>query len=1201
MSGVEEESDLDDDISSILYTLYASLVAGGGLLLIFEGLRGRNNRMCRSLYRQRHSLRYRKLNPRLRRITVPPYPRGFLAWIPAIVRMSDQEFLCQVGFDGFVTLRFIRLCKRICFCAAFLGLVVLVPIYVQGIDSRRGSVYYTTMKNLENGDIRLWAPVVMAYFFTFFTMHTLRQEHHWFMHERNTWLANGDIGIDRQTSYTVMVDRIPKAFRSPAMLQRFFNTLFPGTVHSATVCLRLGDLSSLQAQRNRALQELEKATILKQAKGINPTVGGGCCSCSDGKDAMDYYAQQVAELNQRLRPLQDSKLTAARAVEELKRDELKKLGGDLENMALYFVDQLQTGGKVTNSEPVQELWMAEEGGATTQAGDEPERRGSSASKGMGKSGLRSNMETLLNRLKPNKPRAATLQMAEAEEVLQKKKEAFLYEDMLKMRQLSRLYDQDAERHQHRQLQQHSRSHLLSADMALCMLSSSKDLSEAEEGHPASPQVNYGARRRAQSAHDIHTPVDSPSFGPMPKGTPKGTPNGDGESSFLFDPPASLTDQKGRRLSAFFRDEQSEVLESIAEAGAEGIAKLAQGNSGHAQEGKDSEEAGLHEVEVEMEVECGRRGHRSSSSSVHSQCSVNFYSVDDQRPSITDIVSPVVTKFKGGITDLSVLAKEQAGNIKANLGASVNEVSEAVKVLVMGSMSGTGYVTFNTMAARASAVQMLITSTPGSFEVRAAPEARDLLWNNVTKHVLQIETRKNLMNAIVLMGIVFWSVVVSTIQALSSVETLSRVFPDLESMLVRSPQLAQFIRVYLPVLLVLILLNNIYFILKGMAKHFEGYKSASEVERAVVSRYFYFQLANIYVTVTAGSIFKALGDIIANPASVLSLLGETLPRVAVYFTNLIIVKVVAGLMLELCFGGRPLKFWRILCIEIFTDPKLRTLEGRTRGVFEPSEPWYGRFFSDFLLVMMVVFTYQVIAPMVCVAGVIYFVLAEVIYKYQLVHCFWPLYESGGIYFYKLFKQVVVGEVAGLITLIGYMSIRDGLRQVPALLPLPILVLYIGMQWTREGSQRSDILSLDKAVLVDKDEELSTKKGEEPIWESFDKQAYMQPELKDAQPLVHCYNLASMPGEDPSFPQEVDSDVDCEQELHLDGEGNVTFFGNPMMVAKGEQRRRPSRRRPSRRRSRVEMDMSPRRKQSKLTAGHTSTPKLSDVEIGREGGG
>ncbi|CAM9930580.1 unnamed protein product, partial [Hapterophycus canaliculatus] len=107
--------------------------------------------------------------------------------------------------------------------------------------------------------------------------------------------------------------------------------------------------------------------------------------------------------------------------------------------------------------------------------------------------------------------------------------------------------------------------------------------------------------------------------------------------------------------------------------------------------------------------------------------------------------------------------------------------------------------------------------------------------------------------------------------------------------------------YLPVAILLIIINLLYFALKWMALHLEGYKTYSEVERAVMSRYFFFHLANVFVTIGAGSIKDAIEKIIAQPKMLLSVLGETVPLVAVYFINLIIVKVVTGLMLELCFG------------------------------------------------------------------------------------------------------------------------------------------------------------------------------------------------------------------------------------------------------------------------------------------------------------
>lgn len=70
--------------------------------------------------------RYRKKNPRLRVTNIPKYPRGFLAWTVQCWRMTDEEFLKQVGLDGYMVIRFIRMCRRLCWCAALLGMCVLV-------------------------------------------------------------------------------------------------------------------------------------------------------------------------------------------------------------------------------------------------------------------------------------------------------------------------------------------------------------------------------------------------------------------------------------------------------------------------------------------------------------------------------------------------------------------------------------------------------------------------------------------------------------------------------------------------------------------------------------------------------------------------------------------------------------------------------------------------------------------------------------------------------------------------------------------------------------------------------------------------------------------------------------------------------------------------------------------------------------------
>ncbi|CAM9471694.1 unnamed protein product, partial [Ectocarpus sp. 8 AP-2014] len=449
------------------------------------------------------------------------------------------------------------------------------------------------------------------------------------------------------------------------------------------------------------------------------------------------------------------------------------------------------------------------------------------------------------------------------------------------------------------------------------------------------------------------------------------------------------------------------------------------------------------------------------------------------------------KVKRGVNEVKDTVKDTVKDLRRGVGESVSEVADAVKVLTKaGGMSGTGFVTFKCLSGRACAVSTLVTNRPEVFNLTPAPEPRDIVWKNVTNHVIHVQNRNRFVNLGLALGIIFWSVVVSGIQTLSKVETIAQVFPAVEKAAEENAFLTSFLEAYLPVTILLIIINLLYFILKWMALHLEGYKTYSEVERAVMSRYFFYQLANVFVTIGAGSIKDAIEKILQQPRELLNVLGETVPEVAVYFINLIIVKVVTGLLLELCFGGRSLKFWRILIAETFTDPGLRTKAGKTRGAYEPSEPWYGRFFADFLLIMLIVFTFQVIAPVVAVAGLLYFIFAEIIYKYQLLHCYWPLYESGGLFFPKLFRQLVVGAVAGQVTLIGYMSIRQGLRQWPFLLPLPLVVLYLSSRWRDAGRQTSNMLSLDKAVLQDVQNEINVREGAKPAWESFTPTAYVQ---------------------------------------------------------------------------------------------------------------
>ena len=105
---------------------------------------------------------------------------------------------------------------------------------------------------------------------------------------------------------------------------------------------------------------------------------------------------------------------------------------------------------------------------------------------------------------------------------------------------------------------------------------------------------------------------------------------------------------------------------------------------------------------------------------------------------------------------------------------------------------------------------------------------------------------------------------------------------------------QFVNGYLPVAALLALTMVLPIIFEFLATSYERRKRLSDVQDSMLGRYFYFQCLNLYISVTAGGVWKSLSDIIDHPTSILILLGESLPFMVGYFVSLLVTKILVGL-------------------------------------------------------------------------------------------------------------------------------------------------------------------------------------------------------------------------------------------------------------------------------------------------------------------
>jgi hypothetical protein len=268
--------------------------------------------------------------------------------------------------------------------------------------------------------------------------------------------------------------------------------------------------------------------------------------------------------------------------------------------------------------------------------------------------------------------------------------------------------------------------------------------------------------------------------------------------------------------------------------------------------------------------------------------------------------------------------------------SLFTTDDVVESVVGSTMSSCGFVTFLDLASVTCAASAPLTTKPNVLDVSVAPEPRDIRWGSVHVDKRLLERRESFTNILLFVLVIFWAVPLTAIQAFATTERLAQI-PGMEWILTfNGGSLSSFINGYLPVVALLGLICILPFIFQGIAMGYEQRKTFSDVQGSILGRYFYFQLANIYITVTAGSLWRSLAGIVDHPSSALELLGESLPTMVGYFVSLLITKIFAGLPIVVLRVGALSRM--VFLKTFFLDDKLSQRE--IDKVYMPQNVMYG---------------------------------------------------------------------------------------------------------------------------------------------------------------------------------------------------------------------------------------------------------------------
>lgn len=470
--------------------------------------------------------------------------------------------------------------------------------------------------------------------------------------------------------------------------------------------------------------------------------------------------------------------------------------------------------------------------------------------------------------------------------------------------------------------------------------------------------------------------------------------------------------------------------------------------------------------------------------------------------------PDPTVFGRSLTDLTTSDEGNFDSIEDH----TNEVTDKA------------FVVMRTYTASTIAIQSMHSSKPGSMEVTTAPEPRDILWENVYFSKGARRTRTFIAEFICLFIIVFYIVPVALVSLLVSESALITLSPRLNQLDKASSIFSAAIATVQP--LCLVCLQQLLPPLFIRISRSEGIISFSEAQMKAFSRYFMWQVLNIFlVTSIAGTVFDWLAIIVETPESAFEMLGNSIPRMSSFFVSFVTIKTFTGLGVEI---SRMISIMQsALLLIIFPNSTLRAQRSTRIGMRPIDDPgWfcYHKILAQDMLVVVISVVFAVVAPIVLIPCAVFCFLSRIVWTHQFLYVYESAFETGGespvsfmyapavlrrctkifcsshylgLFWPKIFRRFVFGLIIAQATITGQFILKDARREAYCTIALSFLTYFFLRSTRARYDATSSFLPLEVATVMDisldQDEELRKQRRHERIT----KQQQQSPEISGLQ--------------------------------------------------------------------------------------------------------
>ncbi|XAR48447.1 hypothetical protein NMG60_11031269 [Bertholletia excelsa] len=345
------------------------------------------------------------------------------------------------------------------------------------------------------------------------------------------------------------------------------------------------------------------------------------------------------------------------------------------------------------------------------------------------------------------------------------------------------------------------------------------------------------------------------------------------------------------------------------------------------------------------------------------------------------------------------------------------------------------VFFRTRYAALVASQVLHSSNPMLWVTNLAPEPDDVYWKNLRIPYRQLWIRRivTLLAAIVFMFL--FIIPVTLVQGLLHLEDMEKRFPFLRGIL-KNKLISRLVTGYLPSVVLMLFLYAVPPTMM-LFSTIEGAISRSGRKKSACCKVLYFLIWNVFfVNVLSGSAIERL-NVVSSPKDVPTQLGAAVPTQATFFMTYVLTSGWASLSAEL------MQLYALL-YNFFNKFIRRKKNG---PCYIPTSFPYHTEIPRVLLLGFLGFTYSIMAPLILPFLLVYFMLAYLVYRNQILNTYITKYQSGGKFWPIMHNTTIFSLVMAQVIALGVFGLKKS-TVAPAFTFLLIIFTLLFNEYCRQ---------------------------------------------------------------------------------------------------------------------------------------------------------